>query len=53
MRNILTNEEIEARVACGVKLFKSGYNCAHAVKDTLKMAVSFEIAIYFLLMFYR
>ena len=27
----LTNEEIEARVARGVKLFKSGYNCAQAV----------------------
>lgn len=27
----LTNEEIEARVARGVELFKSGYNCAQAV----------------------
>lgn len=31
MRKILTDEEIEARVARGVELFKSGYNCAQAV----------------------
>lgn len=31
MNRKLTNEEIEARVARGVELFKSGYNCAQAV----------------------
>ena len=31
MRKILTDEEIEARVARGVELFKSGYNCAQSV----------------------
>lgn len=31
MKKRLTEEEIEARVARGVELFKSGYNCAQAV----------------------
>lgn len=31
MKIILTDEEIEARVARGVELFKSGYNCAQSV----------------------
>ena len=31
MKKILTDAEIEARVARGVELFKSGYNCAQAV----------------------
>lgn len=31
MEKKLTQEEIEARVKCGVELFKSGYNCAQAV----------------------
>lgn len=49
----LTNEEIEARVARGVELFKSGYNCAQAVvgafadlydvpqNEALRMSASF------------
>ena len=31
MKKTLTAEEIEVRVARGVELFKSGYNCAQAV----------------------